>query len=208
MGQLLAKSKFEVQRRCLHLVTLSTATPLRGAYSWNDQGIEKPVILSEGVRERVEEPPEGWKRAPPSAAPLDLDTCGTHLCLQSRWSFGGPSPAVSTVLGETGNVGRLLRVRMEMNAASHTSHHTAAPSNDGPVKKTRRKWMTSNHEQLEQVSPGVDELQASHQEYEKRLEELKQKAWLTPNEELEEKRLKKLKLQIKDQMANLRRAAS
>lgn len=68
--------------------------------------------------------------------------------------------------------------------------------------------MTSNHEQLEQVSPGFDELQASHQQYEKRLEELKQKAWLTPNEELEEKRLKKLKLQIKDQMANLRRAAS
>jgi uncharacterized protein YdcH (DUF465 family) len=37
---------------------------------------------------------------------------------------------------------------------------------------------------------------------------LKTKTWLTPDEELEEKRLKKLKLQLKDQMANLRRAVS
>jgi len=68
--------------------------------------------------------------------------------------------------------------------------------------------MTSNHEQLEQTSPSFDKLQESHQKYEQRLDELKKKAWLTPNEEVEEKRLKKLKLQIKDQMANLRRAAS
>ena len=68
--------------------------------------------------------------------------------------------------------------------------------------------MTSNHEQIEQLPPSFDELQESHQQYEQRLEELKQKVWLTPDEELEEKRLKKLKLQIKDQMAYLRRAAS
>ena len=68
--------------------------------------------------------------------------------------------------------------------------------------------MTSNHQQLEQKTPSVDELQASHRKYEQRLEELKKKVWLTPDEEMEEKRLKKLKLQIKDQMANLRRAAS
>jgi len=68
--------------------------------------------------------------------------------------------------------------------------------------------MTSNHEQLEPASPSFDELQESHQQYEKRLEELKKKTWLTPDEELEEKRLKKLKLQLKDQMANLRRAVS
>ena len=68
--------------------------------------------------------------------------------------------------------------------------------------------MTSNHEQLEQATPSFDELQASHQRYEKQLEELRQKAWLTPDEELEEKRLKKLKLHIKDQMAQQRRAAS
>jgi len=68
--------------------------------------------------------------------------------------------------------------------------------------------MTSNHEQLEQATPSFEELQASHQQHEQRLEELKQKAWLTPDEELEEKRLKKLKLQLKDQMAHLRRTAS
>jgi len=68
--------------------------------------------------------------------------------------------------------------------------------------------MTSNHEQLEQQTPSVEELQESHQKYEKRLEELKKKAWLTPDEEIEEKRLKKLKLQIKDQMAHMRRAVS
>lgn len=68
--------------------------------------------------------------------------------------------------------------------------------------------MTSNHEQLEQASPSFDELRESHQQYEVRLDELRKKPWLTPEEELEEKRLKKLKLQLKDQMVNLRRAVS
>lgn len=68
--------------------------------------------------------------------------------------------------------------------------------------------MTSKHEQLEQDAPSLEDLQADHQKHEERLEELKKKTWLTPNEELEEKRLKKLKLQLKDQMASLRRTAS
>jgi len=68
--------------------------------------------------------------------------------------------------------------------------------------------MTSDHDQLEQVEPNLEELRADHQKHEQRLDELKQKAWLTPDEELEEKRLKKLKLQLKDQMASLRRASS
>jgi hypothetical protein len=68
--------------------------------------------------------------------------------------------------------------------------------------------MTSNHEQLEQHTPSLDELKADHQAHEARLAELRKKAWLTPDEELEEKRLKKLKLQLKDRMANLGRAAS
>jgi hypothetical protein len=68
--------------------------------------------------------------------------------------------------------------------------------------------MTSNHEQVESTTPSLEELQANHQAHEERLEELKQKAWLTPDEELEEKRLKKLKLQLKDRMAQLQRSVS
>lgn len=68
--------------------------------------------------------------------------------------------------------------------------------------------MTSNHEQLEHQTPSFEELQESHQKYEQRIAELRKKSWLTPDEELEEKRLKKLKLVIKDQMANMRRAVS
>lgn len=68
--------------------------------------------------------------------------------------------------------------------------------------------MTSKHEQIEQAEPSIEQLQADHKRHERRLEELKQKAWLTPDEEIEEKQLKKLKLQLKDQMAVLRRSTS
>lgn len=68
--------------------------------------------------------------------------------------------------------------------------------------------MASNQEQLERATPTYEELQAQHQDHERRLEELKRKAWLTPDEELEEKTLKKLKLRLKDQMANLSRRVS
>jgi len=65
--------------------------------------------------------------------------------------------------------------------------------------------MASNHEQVE---PNYEDLLAQHQNHEKRLDELNNKAWLTPEEEMEAKRLKKLKLHLKDQMANLRQTAS
>jgi len=68
--------------------------------------------------------------------------------------------------------------------------------------------MTSTQKQVEQAKPSLEELRKTHQLHERRLEELKQKSWLTPDEEIEEKRLKKLKLQLKDQMADLRRNAS
>lgn len=47
-----------------------------------------------------------------------------------------------------------------------------------------------------------------HQEYERRLEELNKKSWLTPSEELEEKQIKKMKLRIKDRLARLSRTSS
>jgi len=67
--------------------------------------------------------------------------------------------------------------------------------------------MTPHSEQLE--SPlTIDELQTRHQDYERRLEELKQRPWLSPEEEIEEKRLKKLKLHLKDQIVYLERSSA
>ena len=68
--------------------------------------------------------------------------------------------------------------------------------------------MTPNPGQVEQTSPSYEELRSQHQDHERRLEQLKQQTWLTPEEEIEEKRLKKLKLHLKDEMERLRRAAS
>lgn len=65
--------------------------------------------------------------------------------------------------------------------------------------------MASNHDQVE---PTYEDLRTQHQNHEKRLEELNKKAWLTPDEEMETKRLKKLKLWLKDRMESLRRTAS
>lgn len=68
--------------------------------------------------------------------------------------------------------------------------------------------MSANQEQVEQSSLTIEDLQLQHQGHERRLEELRSKAFLTPDEEIEEKRLKKLKLHLKDQMERLRRTAS
>jgi len=68
--------------------------------------------------------------------------------------------------------------------------------------------MASDHQQIEQEGPSYEQLRVEHQSYEKRLDELNKKAWRTPDEELEAKRLRKLKLHLKDQMEHLRRSAS
>jgi len=58
----------------------------------------------------------------------------------------------------------------------------------------------------EQFLTGPDELQKlvqEHSQYSQRLESLTQKRYLTDDEKLEEVRLKKLKLRLKDQMYSL-----
>ena len=60
-------------------------------------------------------------------------------------------------------------------------------------------------EQLAQQNPEFRKLLEEHQARERRLAELSAKGWLTSDEELEEKRLKKEKLLLKDRMeAHLR----
>ena len=47
----------------------------------------------------------------------------------------------------------------------------------------------------------IQELEAQHRRYSEQLEALIQKPYLSPEEQLEEVRLKKLKLHLKDRMA-------
>lgn len=72
--------------------------------------------------------------------------------------------------------------------------------------------MVSNEqlrEQLAHQDPEYRRLLDEHRARESRLKELSAKGWLTMEEEQEEKRLKKEKLQLKDQMeALLRQRAS
>ena len=68
--------------------------------------------------------------------------------------------------------------------------------------------MLVDQESTEIRTPTYDELLQEHRKYERRLEELLNKSWLTPEEELEEKQIKKMKLRLKDQMARLNHRAS
>ncbi len=53
---------------------------------------------------------------------------------------------------------------------------------------------------LMQADEGFRRLADQHTQYHQQLEALEAKAYLTPQEEVEEHRLKKLKLHLKDQM--------
>jgi len=63
---------------------------------------------------------------------------------------------------------------------------------------TSRDQLLANHEEFRKLA-------MEHTEYAKRLDLLTQKRYLTDDEKLEEVRLKKLKLRLKDQMQNIER---
>lgn len=64
--------------------------------------------------------------------------------------------------------------------------------------------------QDERVDDGEEyrRLQEQHQECERRLEELSHSSLLSQQDEMEEKRIKKMKLSLKDRMASLKRRAT
>jgi uncharacterized protein YdcH (DUF465 family) len=63
---------------------------------------------------------------------------------------------------------------------------------------TSRDQLLASHEEFRKLA-------MEHTEYAKRLDSLTQKRYLTDDEKLEEVRLKKLKLRLKDQMQNIER---
>jgi uncharacterized protein YdcH (DUF465 family) len=63
---------------------------------------------------------------------------------------------------------------------------------------TSRDQLFANHDEFRKLA-------IEHTLYEKRLDSLTEKRYLTDDEKLEEVRLKKLKLRLKDQMENIER---
>ena len=60
--------------------------------------------------------------------------------------------------------------------------------------------MATAGERVSQDDPGFLRLQQKHREYDSRLQELRSQRYLSDDEKLEEVRLKKKKLALKDQM--------
>ena len=63
-------------------------------------------------------------------------------------------------------------------------------------------------ERLEREDSHFQALKSKHQEFERRLEELRSRRWLSAEEQLEEGRVKKLKLAVRDEMEAMVRKAS
>ena len=66
----------------------------------------------------------------------------------------------------------------------------------------------SVRERLEREDSRFQALKERHREYERRLEELRSRRWLSDEEQLEEGRVKKLKLAVRDEMEAMVRKSS
>jgi uncharacterized protein YdcH (DUF465 family) len=62
-------------------------------------------------------------------------------------------------------------------------------------------------ERLEREDPRFQALLVKHREFERRLDELRSLRWLSEEEQLEEGRVKKLKLAVRDEMEAMVRKA-
>jgi hypothetical protein len=65
--------------------------------------------------------------------------------------------------------------------------------------------MGSPQQSLSSSQEVLQKLAMEHSQYSQRLEQLTEKRFLTDDEKIEEVRLKKLKLRLKDQMENIER---
>src|SRR5580693_4823983 len=73
------------------------------------------------------------------------------------------------------------------------------------IPKWRSAWMLTSRDQLLTNHDEFRKLAQEHSQYSERLDSLTQKRYLSEDEKLEEVRLKKLKLRLKDQMESIER---
>jgi uncharacterized protein YdcH (DUF465 family) len=95
--------------------------------------------------------------------------------------------------------------RLPTEPSSQPSYRLGVAAHLSSLSRKRRRTLMENTQEdlkahLMQTDEGFRRLAEQHSQYHQQLEALEAKAHLTPQEEVEEHRLKKLKLHLKDQM--------